>query len=59
MNEIEIQKLVIKEAFTKKKAMPDFGGLPNEAAIKLRNYIWKVCGFLSEEEKAKIASSGA
>lgn len=39
--------------------MPDFGGLPNEAAIKLRNYIWKVCGFLSEEEKAKIASSGA
>ena len=58
MNEIELQKQVVKEAFTKTKSVPDFGGLSNESAIKLRNYIWKVCGFLSEEEQASIASSG-
>lgn len=54
MNEIEIQKLVIKEAFNKTKALPDFGGIGNDNSIKIRNYIWKVCGYLSEEEKATI-----
>ena len=53
MNEIEIQKLVVKEAFNKSKALPDFGGIGSENAIKLRNYIWKVCGYLSDEERAK------
>lgn len=32
--------------------MPDFGGIGTENAIKLRNYIWKVCGFLNQQEKA-------
>ena len=52
MNEIEVSKLVIKEAFTKSKALPDFGGIGQDNATKLRNYIWKICGFLSDEEKA-------
>lgn len=51
--------MVIQEAFTKSKALPDFGGIGQDNAIKLRNYIWKICGFLSDEEKASIASSGS
>ena len=58
MNEIELQKLVIKEAFNKSKAQPDFCGIPSEGATKLRSYIWKVCGFLSDDEKAQVATSG-
>ena len=49
MNEIEVQKLLIKEAFAKQKGTPDFGGLGDENAIKLRNYIFKVCGFSEDE----------
>ena len=45
MNEIEIQKLVIKEAFQGDKTIPSFGSLGNENAIKLREYIWKICGY--------------
>ena len=59
MNEIELQKLLIKEAFSKVKALPDFGGIGNENVIKLRNYIWKECGFVSDEEKASMAMSGS
>ena len=53
MNEIELQKLLIKEAFTKSKPMPDFGGLGDENTLKLRNYIWKVCGCLDQETVKK------
>ena len=49
MNEIEVQKLLIKEAFNKSKATPDFGGLSDDQTIKLRNYIWKVCGALDQQ----------
>ena len=38
MNEIEVQKLLIKEAFAKKTA-PDFGGIGDENSLKLLNYI--------------------
>ena len=58
MNEIELQKLVIKEAFSKMKSLPDFGGIGNENAIKLRNYIWKVCGCLTEDDQASKATAG-
>ena len=33
--------------------MPDFGGLGNEQCIKLRNYIWQVCGSTSTEDPAQ------
>ena len=46
MNEIEIQKQLIKEAFQSDKTIPSFGGIGFDAAIKLREYIWKVCGYL-------------
>ena len=48
MNEIEIQKLIVKEAFNKSKPMPDFGPIGEDSSIKLRNYIWKVCGYLDQ-----------
>ena len=51
MNEIEVQKLLVKEAFCKVKPIPDFGGLGDENSLKLRNYIWKICGFVESEEK--------
>ena len=50
MNEIEIQKLLIKEAFCKNKPLPDFGSIGDENSLKLRNYIWKVCGFTEGEQ---------
>ena len=53
MNEIEIQKSIIKECFNKQKNLPDFGGLGNEQCIKLRNYIWQVCGSTSTEDPAQ------
>ena len=49
MNEIELQKLLVKEAFAKQKAIPDFGGIGDENSIKLRDYIWKICGDLKDE----------
>ena len=49
MNEIEVQKLLIKEAFNKNKSLPDFGNLGDENTIKLRNFIWKICGSLDQE----------
>lgn len=33
--------------------MPDFGGLGDENSLKLRNYIWRVCGFVEGEQQAK------
>ena len=48
MNEIEIQKFIVKEAFNQSKPMPDFGAIGEDNAIKLRNYIWKVCGYLDQ-----------
>ena len=56
MSEIEVQKLVIKEAFAKEKVIPDFGGIGDENTIKLRNYIWKVCGSYLEDENSKKGS---
>ena len=52
MNEIELQKLLVKEAFAKQKSIPDFGGIGDENSIKLRDYIWKICG----ENQAETAS---
>ena len=49
MNEIELQKALVKEAFNTHKNLPDFGGIGEEGSLKLRNYIWKVCGFLEHE----------
>ena len=48
MNEIEIQKHLVKEAFNKSKSLPDFGSIGEDNTIKLRNFIWKVCGYLEE-----------
>lgn len=47
MNEIEIQKLLIKEAFAREKSFG--GGLDEDSALKLRNYIWKVCNYLENQ----------
>lgn len=58
MNEIEVQKLLVKEAFSKAKPIPDFGGIGDENSLKLRNYIWKVCGYI-EEETMKPKKAGA
>ena len=44
MNEIELQKLVVKEAFDPKKSVPDFAGIGIDNAVKLRSAIWKICG---------------
>ena len=49
MNEIEVQKLLIKEAFNKHRSLPDFGNLGDDNTIKLRNCIWKICGSLDQE----------
>ena len=52
MNEIEIQKQLIKEAFNKEitsHSQMFGGGLDEESAQKLRNYIWKVCGYLEHQ----------
>ena len=53
MNEIEVQKLLVKEAFNKSKAVPDFGGIGDENGIKLRDYIWKLCGYCETEKDKK------
>jgi len=53
MNEIEVQKFLIKEAFAKQKVIPDFGGIGDENTIKLRNYIWKVCGSYPDGDNTK------
>ena len=48
MNEIEIQKALVKEAFLK-RTLPNYGlvdGSPNESALAVRNYIWQVAGYL-------------
>ena len=34
----------MKEAFAKSKQIPDFGGIGEENSVKLRGYIWKICG---------------
>ena len=54
MNEIEIQKFLIKEAFNQQKVIPDFGNIGNDNAIKLRDYIWRVCNFLQENKQSLI-----
>ena len=59
MNEIEVQKLLIKEAFNKGKALPDFGGLSDDQTIKLRNYIWKVCGSLDQPNSGSKTADAA
>jgi len=51
MNEIELKKLLVKEVFNKGRSVPDFGWLSPENCLQLRNYIWRVCGYLNEEEK--------
>ena len=50
INEIEVQKLIIKEAFSNKQALPSFGGLSDEGCVKLRNYIWKISGFVNNQD---------
>lgn len=55
MNEIELQKTLVKQAFTK-RAFPNLGlvdGNPNESANATRNYIWQVCGYLANESAPK------
>ena len=47
INEIEVQKLIIKEAFSQKQALPNFGGLSDDGCVKLRNYIWKISGVVN------------
>ena len=37
MNEIELHKLVVKDAFSKSYTPGDFGGIGNDSGIKLRN----------------------
>ena len=52
MNEIELQKSLVKEAFTK-RAFPNLGlvdGNPQESALAVRNCIWQVCGYLANEK---------
>ena len=41
MNEIELQKLLIKDAFSRANSLPTFGGLSEENSAKLRSFIWK------------------
>lgn len=48
MNEIEIQKSLVKLAFSKQQ-MPNYGlidGSQNEVALGTKNYIWQVSGYL-------------
>ena len=54
MNEIEIQKQLVKEAFAKTKQIPDFGGIGEENSVKLRDYIWKICGCGAEGQKPTV-----
>ena len=49
MNEIELQKLLVKEAFNNQKPIPDFGGIGDEISLKLRDYILKLCS--NQEQK--------
>ena len=58
MNEIEAQKLLVKQAFSKAKALPDFGGIGDDNSIKLRNYIWKASGFTEQAQGTKSTDNG-
>ena len=52
MNEIELQKLLIKEAFSKKQ-LPHLNlidGSANDVALIVRNYIWQSSGYLQNEK---------
>ena len=50
INEIEVQKLIIKEAFSQKQALPNFGGLSDDGCVKLRSYIWKISGAVNNQD---------
>lgn len=55
MNEIEVQKCLIKEAFSKKQ-LPSYGiveGGPTVANQTVKNYIWQVAGYLQNEKCPK------
>ena len=44
MNEIEVQKLLVKEAFNKSKAIPDFGGIGSiNKALESNAYDQSAC----------------
>ena len=55
MNEIELQKHLVKEAFGK-SALPNYGlvdGNPHESALQIRNCVWKAAGYLQNEDCPK------
>lgn len=55
MNEIEIEKNLIKDAFSKKQ-LPSFGIVDGGSTVvnqTVRNYIWQVAGYLQGEKCPK------
>ena len=52
MNEIDVQKSLVKEAFSK-QVLPSYGLVDQsstESVVGVRNYIWRITGYLANDK---------